>query len=71
MYIARRELRVPDGKGHLKLIKAGEEVVGFENWDEVARRANLSMEWVAKVDDEQAAPVETKKSKKKSESAQK
>lgn len=51
MYVARRPIMVPDGEGGVKKLMPGDEVVGFENWDEVAKRANLNLGWVEKVDD--------------------
>ena len=51
MYVAQRELRVIDANGVVKRINPGEEVVGFDSWDIIPRRAHLSLEWVTKVDD--------------------
>lgn len=51
MYVAQRELKIVDANGVVKRINPGEEVVDFDSWDIVPRRAHLNLEWVTKVED--------------------
>lgn len=57
-FIAQRELKVVsrDGKDTVTIYKPGDVVQGFEKWDEVPRRAHLSLEYVREVSDSKLTP---------------
>lgn len=48
-YIARKPLNVMEG-GKIKVIPPNQEVIGFEDWPEVPKRAHLNMGYVEKVE---------------------
>lgn len=55
MFIAKKEIKVTDRSGKTTLFRIGDEVVGFENWAEVPKRAHLNMEYVVKVAEKKPA----------------
>lgn len=46
MFVATKELKVIGRDGAVTLFRPGDEVVGFEKWPEIPRRAHLSLEYV-------------------------
>lgn len=51
MWIANRKLKVvPPGATKAVMLSPGDEVVGFDDWGEVPKRAHLNMDWVRKVE---------------------
>ena len=57
MYIAQRELKTCDKQGRVTVYKPGDPIPDFEKWDEVPKRAHLSMEWVVKSEQTVKLPI--------------
>jgi hypothetical protein len=53
VYVARKELLAKSPSGDLVKYKAGDVIPDFEQWDIHARRANLNLEWVEAVEDQE------------------
>lgn len=49
MFVATKEIKVIDRKGKMTIFRPGDEVLGFEGWDEVPKRAHLNLEYVKEV----------------------
>lgn len=66
MYVAQKQLKVTDPKTKkLVLIEPGQEVVGFESWPEIPKRAHLNLDYVREVADQRVPDKPKLKPKKK------
>ena len=74
MYVARRELKVVEPGGVIKIYRPGDVVPDFAQWPEIPKRAHLNMNFVEKVGEDESpkatavkveAPVAKAKPKKK------
>jgi hypothetical protein len=58
MFVAQKELKVNQG-GKVVVYKHGDHILNFDTWDENAKRANINLGYVIKVEEED--PVTEKK----------
>jgi hypothetical protein len=61
MYVATKELKVISREGVTTLFRPGDEVVGFEDWAEVPKRAHLNLGYVVVAESKQPAKKSAKK----------
>lgn len=63
MYVATRQLKVIGRDNSVTLFQAGDEVVGFEKWPDVAQRAHLNLEYVVEKAGPKKVEVKTEATK--------
>lgn len=64
MFVAVKELKLYDENRKMTVFRPGDEVIGFESWGEVPKRAHLNLEYVKEVKDAPTSPPAKKRTKK-------